>query len=229
MATGIDRDAPALVTAATAEVGGGVDRRAPGGQLRRQGVIYAARGGSLEGTGGRREVRRSGAARPVGMATGIDRDAQALVNPTAAEVGGVREHRVDDQRAAPIVSAYLKADLVRAFELVTARDLLPDAIRFLVDQRLLESNLPILDCQDKVSLTVERRSLRSFHNHGDRTGVRAGSYDEVIFQFSLVAVVHQIHAGIDSVNLHFGVHRHIRAPHLGIVADEVVGLAGRLL
>src|SRR2546427_9092854 len=148
-------------------------------------------GSRPEGTGGRREVGRGGEARHVGMATGIDCNAQALVNRTAAEVGGVRECRVDDQRPAPIVSAYLKADLVAAFELVTARDFLPDAIRLLIDHRLLESRLLILDRQDEVSLPVERRSLRSFHSHGDRTGVRAGSYDEVIFQFSLVAVVHR--------------------------------------
>src|SRR2546427_3915886 len=228
MASGIDRDAQALVSATAAEVSGVEQRRTRGIQLRHEGVD-AARGGSPEGTGGRREVGRAGEARHVSMATGIDRDAKALVIAAAAEVAGVRERRVDDQRAAPIVSAYLKADLMRALELVTARDFPPDAIYLLVDHRLLESNLPILDRQDEVSLPVERRSLRSFHNHGDRTGVRAGSYDEVIFKFSLVAVVHQIHAGIDPVNLHFGVHRHIRAPHLGIVADEVVGFAGRLL
>src|SRR3989442_10733739 len=113
------------------------------------------------------------------MATGIDRDAQALVSATAAEVGGVREHRVDDQRPAPIVSAYLKADLVGAFELVTARDFLPDAIHLLIDHRLLESNLLILDRQDEVSLPVERRPLRAFHSPGDRTGVSAGRNHEV--------------------------------------------------
>src|SRR5207245_7698631 len=154
--------AASQIVLATAAEGGGVKKRCPrGSQHRHEDVRYAASGGSLEGTGGRREVGRGGEARHVGMATGIDRDAQALVNPTAAEVGGVRERRVDDQRAAPIVSAYLKADLVRAFELVTARDFPPDAIHLLVDHRLLESNLPILDCQDKVSLPVERRSLRS--------------------------------------------------------------------
>src|SRR5947209_1276854 len=121
MATGIDRDAPALVIGTAAEVGG-VDQRGAGGvQLRHEGVKAAA-GSRLEGTGGRREVGRDGEARHVGIATGIDRDAQALVSATAAEVGGVRECRVDDQRQAPIVSAYLKADLMRAFELVTARD-----------------------------------------------------------------------------------------------------------
>src|SRR2546425_477977 len=178
MATGTDRDTQALVIGTAAEVGGVDQPGARGIQLRHEGVDSAA-GSLLEGTGGRREVGREGGARHVSMATGIDRDAKALVIAAAAEVAGVKQRRAGDQRAAPIVSAYLKADLMRALELVTARDFPPDAIYLLVDHRLLESNLPILDRQDEVSLPVEKWFLRALHSHGDRTGVTAGSYDEV--------------------------------------------------
>src|SRR5882762_2426613 len=53
--------------------------------------------------------------------------------------------------------------------------------------------------------------------------VRPRSNDEVIFQFFLITVVHQIHTGIDVAIVHFGEQRYIRPPFLRVVANDVVG------
>ena len=78
-------------------------------------------------------------------------------------------------------------------------------------------------------MRIERQFLCAFETQRDETRISAGSNDEVMFQLALVAVVHQIHTGIDGVIFHLGVRRHIRAPLLRVVADEVVGLARQLV
>jgi len=59
----------------------------------------------------------------------------------------------------------------------------------------------------------------------DRARVGAGLDYEIVFQLPLVAVIHQVHARIDVRIFHLGVVRHVGAPLLGIIADEVVRLA----
>ena len=45
----------------------------------------------------------------------------------------------------------------------------------------------------------------------------------------LVAVVDQVHTGVNILDSHLGVRRNIRAPLLRVVADEVVALARQFL
>jgi hypothetical protein len=63
----------------------------------------------------------------------------------------------------------------------------------------------------------------------DGVGVRPGRNHEIVFQFSLVAVIHEVHAGIDVGILHPRVVGHVGAPFLGVIADEVVALAWQFL
>src|SRR2546430_15676473 len=69
-------------------------------------------------------------------ARGAPREAAANVVAAPAEVGGVDEDRVDDQRPAAVIRRELEADLLRPVEHVAARDLRPDALHFLIDDRL---------------------------------------------------------------------------------------------
>src|SRR5262249_48128717 len=78
--------------------------------------------------------------------------------------------------------------------------------------------------RDKLAATSVRID-REFN----RPRVGAGLNDEIVFQFSLVAVIHQVHAGIHIGVFHLGVVRHVGAPFLGIIANEVVRLAGYLV
>ena len=59
----------------------------------------------------------------------------------------------------------------------------------------------------------------------DPARVGAGLDYEVVFQLALVAVIDEVHARIDVDISHPGVVRHVGAPFLRIIADEVVALA----
>src|SRR5437016_1227939 len=91
---------------------GGVDE---GGacrvELRHEGVGLAAAEGRLEGPRRRWEVAGTSETRHVGVPHGVDGDAEALVTATAPEVGGVGEHRVDDERPAPVVRRDLNCNV----------------------------------------------------------------------------------------------------------------------
>src|SRR5437660_1061856 len=101
---------------AAAEVGGVDEGGAAGIEFRDEDVGGAYR--AVESARGGREAGRGGVARYVGVAGDVHRDAVAevvAVTPTAAEVGRVSEHRIDDQWPAAIVCGDLKADAIRAF------------------------------------------------------------------------------------------------------------------
>src|SRR5206468_113636 len=90
VAEGVHGDAEALVIATPAEVGGVDEPRAEERRVGQEGVYGGAAGG-LEGAGGRGEVGGTSEARHVGVAEGVHGDAEAVVNATPAEVGGVDE------------------------------------------------------------------------------------------------------------------------------------------
>src|SRR5690349_7915162 len=115
------------------------------------------------------------------------------------------------------------------FEYVIPRDLKLRAIHILINTRLLKPYLALFRRKDEVSLRVEQQFFSASKTQRDGLRVRTGSYDEVIFQLVLVAVVSQIHAGIDIAILHPAKQWHVRTPFPRVVANEVVGLAGKLL
>src|SRR6267143_1430430 len=85
-----DGEAPPL-TAASPEIGGIEEGGAGGVELRYEGVAAAGERG-LEGSRGDREVGRGGAARHVGVAEAVHRDAEAAaLTPAPAEIGGIDE------------------------------------------------------------------------------------------------------------------------------------------
>src|SRR5258707_10347859 len=108
----------------------------------------------LEGSSSCWEVLGPSKAGNVHIATGVHRDAIASITRATTEIGRVSQYRVDDQRPAAIISCYLKADFVRIFELITARDFFPRAVDFLVDARLLQANLAPFHSQNR---SEERR------------------------------------------------------------------------
>src|SRR5712692_9742462 len=55
----------------------------------------------------------------------------------------------------------------------------------------------------------------------------ARSNYKVVFKLTLVAVIDQINSGVDVLVPHLGVSRNIGPPFLGVIAHEIVGLAGQ--
>ena len=84
-----------------------------------------------------RKIERGDIARNVSVSVGVDGDIDSSFLNTAAEVGRVGEHRVDDQRPAAIMRGHLKADLIRALEHVAPGDFASHTVNLLVDDWLL--------------------------------------------------------------------------------------------
>jgi len=107
---GVHGDIRAIIVSAATEVGS-IDKRGVGGiQLGHEGIEGAAAVCPLEGTY-RKEVRRSGRAHDIGVASGVNSNAATEILSTAAEVRGVGQDGVDDQRLAGVIGSYLNADL----------------------------------------------------------------------------------------------------------------------
>src|SRR5207245_184067 len=73
----------------------------------------------------------------VGAAGRVGGDSRCLVVKIAAQEGGVREHRIDDQGPAAIVCSHLEADAVCTVEHIGAVDFAADAVNLLIDDRLV--------------------------------------------------------------------------------------------
>src|SRR5438105_10650139 len=75
-----------------------------------------------------------------------------------------------------------------------------------------------------VTLRIAMRRLIFFFTHTATTEIYTLSLHD-----ALPILVDQIHAGIHRRIFDFGIGGHVRPPLLGVVAAEVVGLAGELL
>jgi hypothetical protein len=130
-------DADAEVLRAAAQEGRVLERggaRLAGVDPGEEGVTLPTAVVRLEGVGGNREVGRDGAARDVGVVA-IERDAEARVVVVAAEVGGVFEGGVDDERPAVVVGAGCEAIAVAVAEREAALDGHAPAVQALVADR----------------------------------------------------------------------------------------------
>src|ERR1035441_10539501 len=70
---------------------------------------------------------------------------------------------------------------------------------------------------------------RSFEAQRDLVGIGAGSDAEVVFKLTLIAVVHEGDARIDALVFDAPKLRNAAPPLGGIIADEIIALAGKRL
>ena len=83
--------------------------------------------------------------------------------------------------------------------------------------------------QDEVSRVIDLDPVRADDAHGDGARIGARSDDEVVLEPAPRAVVGEIDAGVYVLVADPGVGGDVRVPGGRVVADEVVGLAGKLL
>ena len=94
---------------------------------------------------------------------------------------------------------------------------------------MLDQLLPA-GLHDQIALLVERKLAHTPEAEPDRTRVGARRKPKVVFKLALfAAVVDQIDSGIDIVQLDGRVIGDIDMPLLGVIADEIVGLARHLI
>ena len=246
VAGGVHGDAVALVKAVAAEIGGVDEGGACRVELRHEGVGLAAAEGRLEGPRRRWEVAGTSETRHVGVPHGVDGDAEALVTATALEVGGVGEHRVDDERPAPVVRRDLNCNvrreghpLLRGMQrvpgarriggqedIVSSHELFTPFLVLLVHERFFEIQVSAGDGESHVAIIGKPRIFGALEGELDLIRIRAGGHDEVVFQLALVPVVDQVNAGVNVLVLDLPVGGNVCVPLPGVIADEIVDDAG---
>ena len=86
----------------------------------------------------------------------------------------------------------------------------------LVDDRSTLDDFVPGGVQDEIALLIERELICALKTQPDGGGISTGSNDEVVLQLLLVAVVNQVHTGIDLPVLHTAVAGNVGAPLFGL-------------
>src|ERR1019366_5724696 len=91
--------------------------------------------------------------------------------------------------------------------------------------RLMFDNLAASNADNQVAVSIESQPLGPSEAEFNLPGIGFRREHEVVLQLALVAVVNQVHPGIDLPILHSAKCRNIALPLGRIFADEVVALA----
>ena len=152
------------------------------------------------------------------------------VNAASAEVGGVRQDRVNDERPAWIVLTYLKCHIPPAPYQVPDNHRLSSAIgRFLVSERPVQRDLTACDARHQVTLRVDSQVVDALKCQPDDARVGPGRNDEITFELALGAVINQVDSGINSQLRDFAVIWNAAEPVGRIFAEKVIALARQLV
>src|SRR5437867_137975 len=108
------------------------------------------------------------------------------------QIGGIDNPWIDDQRPARIIGSDPKSRGLRALQHIAASDFPPPILQVLVDLGPVLADRPDGRVQYEIALRIYLQPIGSLEAECDLRGVRAGGYDEVILQFTVVAVVDQI-------------------------------------
>ena len=139
-----------------------------------------------------------------------------------AQISRIAQDRIDYERKAPVIGAHLKADLPRTLKDIPARHLLLDTPDLLVEARPLEANFPAQLAHYQVALGVQFKIVPAFNTQTNGLWVCARRHHKVILELPLVAVINQIHAGVDVPVAYFCVSGNLCLPPSRIVSDQIV-------
>src|SRR4030095_8081493 len=106
-------------------------------------------------------------------------------------------------------------------------DLPPHTVNFLIDQGFALAYLPTGKPQHQVASRVHFELLRALDAQRDGSGIGSRSDDEVVLQLPWASVGNEVDPGGDVRVPDLGIDGNIGTPLLGVVADEVVHLAGQ--
>src|SRR5437868_12705007 len=104
-------------------------------------------------------------------------------------------------------------------------DLMPPSIELLVDQRAMLAHFTPGHPQYQVAPRVNGCGPRAAVPDPDGGRVGARPHNEVVLEAPMIAIVPQVHSGIDLRVANAAVGRHVGTPPLRVAADEVVDLA----
>ena len=98
----------------------------------------------------------------------------------------------------------------------------------LIHDGLAQADLAPVCPEDEIAQAIDGCAVHAIERQRDGLGIGAGGDHEVVFELPLVAVIDQIHAGVDVPILDLRVRGNVGAPLLGIIADEVAAFARQL-
>ena len=95
--------------------------------------------------------------RHVGVAGGVDGDAKAPVRTTAAQIGGIAEHWVDEEWPRVVIGSHFESNLIACLQDVMSVNGCPLSFihRGLVRHRLVEMNFAAVDLDDEVAARID--------------------------------------------------------------------------
>ena len=102
------------------------------------------------------------------------------------------------------------------------------AVLLLIHDGFAQADLAPVCPEDQIAQGINGHAVHALERERDRLGIGAGGDHEVVFELPLVAVIDQVHPGVDVPVLDLHVCGNVGAPLLGIIADEVVAFARQL-
>src|SRR5690348_8467363 len=124
-----------------------------------------------------------------------------------------------------IITGQFEAYGMGVLERITAGYPPPHTTDVLVNDRLVFDYLAAGKADNQVAVSIEPQPFGAAETEFNLPWVGTRREHEVILQFALVAIVNQVHAGIDLLILHFAKGRNIAPPPGRILADKVIGFA----
>ncbi len=128
-----------------------------------------------------------GVAGHIGAAARIDGDPLAEIDAASAQVGGVGEHGVDDQRPRGVVAAEAEADAI-ATEQIAGRHRPPAPVDRLVHTRSRLRHGTAGNAHDKAAAGVNAQPVGAAQGEPDPSRVGSGRHDQVVLEPPLAAI-----------------------------------------
>ena len=225
VAGGIHGDRPPRVPQAAPQECRVDDAGAGGVQLGHEHVAAAPERGL--GRGPDREVGRVGLAGHVHRPGGVGGHTVGGLETASAQVAGVGQQRVDDERQGLVVGADLEAHLVQCRGAIAGGHCGPSPLLLLVGQRPVVAELAVPGPQHQVAGRVQPQAAHAAEGDPDRGWVGARRQHVIVFQLALAGVVDQVHAGVNAGVADPPEALHVRPP-LGRIGPAVVVAPGRL-
>ena len=206
----VNRDAASSGCAAPAEVGHVEQRLAVGSNVRNKRLIQTR--------------RRRGGSNPSDICAAVRTNGNGIdpVVDTAAQVSGVVECGVNDERKSCIIYAHRESDLIGFGEVEVSRNFPPLSAHLLIDQWLAHQHFTGSRCEEKVALGIQLNAARTGYFEPYLIRIRTGRNDEVIFKFMLISVIEKIYSWVNIVILYARIVGHVGLPAARLVAFEVI-------
>ena len=169
-----------------------------------------------------RQPRRGRRPDDVRAPRGVDGDVLAGVGADPAEVGGVHDHRVDDQRPRAVVLAHAEPVRSVGARLPRARHLAALALELLVGEGRLLAQFRAAEVERQSAVLLVPDRLRSVEpqRHAARIGARM--HDDVVLEPPAIAVEHEVDAGTNAGDADAAVGGDPAVPVRRVVPHEVV-------